>query len=570
MLNIQALIVFTIVFAFITILGFAAARWQSGDLNRLQEWGLAGRRFGTIISWFLLGGDTYTAYTFVAAPALVFSSGALGFFTVIFLIMTYPIVYIFAPRFWTVARHRGYFTAADFVRERFGSGTLALAIAITGILATMPYLALQIYGIEIVLAQIGVPVEVALIIAFAILAGYTFVSGLRAPALITFVKDFCIWVVVLTAIIYIPSKLGGFSHIFALVHQKAVANPETFHDLLPSSEYIAFATLAFGSAIGLFLYPHTLTGILSTNSGKVIKRNTAMLPIYTILIGLLCLLGYVAIGAHVKLSNVYGSNSALPSLLMGEFPSWFGGFAMASIAIGALAPAAIMSIGAANLFTRNIYREYLHPACTEREESRVSKIASLVVKVGALLFIIALPNTLAINFQLLGNIWIVQTLPAVFLGLYTNRFHRYALLSGWATGMVIGTAMVIARGFASSVYPFTFGSYTVSIYTAIVAIAANIIVTVVLTPLLRALGVRDGEDLTSPADYEVHPVVNVLSQSTSSHISPTPTTVPVGASTATVSVTPSVPSRPSFSRDYATTRPPVHKIPLSSRDNRPT
>lgn len=553
MINIQALLVFTIVFVFITILGFAAARWQSGDLSRLQEWGLAGRRFGTAISWFLLGGDTYTAYTFVAAPALVFSSGALGFFTVVFLIFTYPIVYLFAPRFWTVARHRGYVTAADFVRERFGSGSLALAIALTGILATMPYLALQIYGIEIVLGQIGVPVEIALIIAFSILAGYTFVSGLRAPALITFVKDFCIWIVVLVAIIYIPSKLGGFSHIFALIHQKAVDQPETFHDLLPSSQYVAFVTLAFGSAIGLFLYPHTLTGILSTNSGKVIKRNTAMLPMYTILIGLLCLLGYVAIGAHVKLSSIYGSNSALPSLLMSEFPAWFGGFAMASIAIGALAPAAIMSIGAANLFTRNIYREYIRPACTEREESRISKIASLVVKVGALLFIIVLPNTLAINLQLLGGIWIAQTLPAVFLGLYTRHFHRYALLSGWATGMVVGTILVIARGFTSSVYPFSFGNYTVSIYIAIVALAANLGVTLVLTPLLRALGIRDGEDLTTPADYEVHPVITISPQPAFPEVSPNATNVPLRPSAGSASTAlPS--SRFTFPDDYASTR----------------
>lgn len=569
MINVQALLVFTIVFALITILGFAAARWQSGDLNRLQEWGLAGRRFGTVVSWFLLGGDTYTAYTFVAAPALVFSSGALGFFTVVFLIFTYPIVYLFAPRFWTVARHRGYVTAADFVRERFGSGLLALAIALTGILATLPYLALQIYGIEIVLGQIGVPVEIALIIAFSILAAYTFVSGLRAPALITFVKDFCIWIVVLTAIIYIPTKLGGFSHIFALVHQKAVANPETFHDLLPPSEYVAFVSLAFGSAIGLFLYPHTLTGILSTNSGKVIKRNTALLPVYTILIGLLCLLGYVAIGAHVKLSSVYGSNSALPSLLMSEFPAWFGGFAMASIAIGALAPAAIMSIGAANLFTRNIYREYIRPACTEREESRISKIASLIVKVGALLFIIALPNTLAINLQLLGGIWIAQTLPSVFLGLYTNRFHRYALLSGWGTGMITGTILVIARGFTSSIYPFTFGSYTVPVYIAIVALAANLIVTVILTPLLHAIGIRDGEDLTTPADYEVHPVIIISPQPSFSDVPSEAATFPIKSAASPVSTVPTS-STFTFPDNYASSRSSTQQANSFLRNNSPT
>src|SRR2546421_6997940 len=144
-MNIAALVVFSIVFVSVTALGFFAARWRSGDLSRLQEWGLAGRRFGTTTSWFLLGGDIYTAYSFVAVPALIFSKGALGFFAVPYLALAFPIMYPFLTRFWTIARHRGYLTPADFVRERFDSSALALLVAVTGILATMPYLALQMY-----------------------------------------------------------------------------------------------------------------------------------------------------------------------------------------------------------------------------------------------------------------------------------------------------------------------------------------------------------------------------------------------------------------------------------------
>src|SRR6266516_5754489 len=168
MVNWEMLSVFVVVFAFVTILAFWAARWRPGDLSRLQEWGLAGRRFGTVVSWFLLGGDIYTAYSFIAVPGLIFSSGALGFFAVPYLAIIYPLVFLLLPRFWTVARHRGYLTPADFVRDRFDSSGLALLVAITGILATMPYIALQIYGIEVSLAQMGVPLEISLLIAFAI------------------------------------------------------------------------------------------------------------------------------------------------------------------------------------------------------------------------------------------------------------------------------------------------------------------------------------------------------------------------------------------------------------------
>src|ERR1700675_3886381 len=151
-----ALTVFMLLFGFVTWLGFAAAHWRRGDLDQLHEWGLRGRKFGTLITWFLLGGDLYTAYTFIAVPALAFGAGAIAFFAVPYTIVVYPFVFVVFPRLWSVARARGYITAADFVRGRYGDRWLALGVALTGILATLPYIALQLIGLEVVIAAMGV------------------------------------------------------------------------------------------------------------------------------------------------------------------------------------------------------------------------------------------------------------------------------------------------------------------------------------------------------------------------------------------------------------------------------
>src|ERR671937_2561925 len=135
-LNWTALTIFVGLFGFITWLGFASAHWRKGDLDQLHEWGLAGRRFGTLITWFLLGGDLYTAYTFVAVPALVFGTGANGMFALPYTIIVYPFVFVVMPRLWSVCRRQHYITGADFVRGRYDSRALALAVAFTGILAT--------------------------------------------------------------------------------------------------------------------------------------------------------------------------------------------------------------------------------------------------------------------------------------------------------------------------------------------------------------------------------------------------------------------------------------------------
>ena len=515
MINWVALSVFIFFFLLVTVLGFVAARWRRGDLNLLDEWGLAGRRFGTVVTWFLLGGDLYTAYTFVAVPGLMYATGAQGFFAVPYTILVYPLIFLLMPKFWSVCKQNNYVTPADFVQGRFGSNTLALLVAITGIVATMPYIALQMFGIEVSIAQMGVNVEAALIIAFLILAAYTYSSGLRAPALIALVKDSMIFIVLFAAIIIIPIKLGGFGAIFAAAHHKAVVSaaaaaaataahktpPAVFHDILAPAQFLPYTTLALGSTLALFLYPHSLTGTLSSNSRDVVKRNTALLPIYSLMLGLLALLGYMAIAAHVTLPKAYGSNAAVPALIAQEFPSWFAGFAFAAIAIGALVPAAIMSIAAANLFTRNIYRVYFRPRYSEREESTVAKITSLVVKFGALLFILLVPTPYVINFQLLGGILIIQTLPSVFLGLYSNWFHRWALIIGWAAGMISGIWMFIAANY-SSVYVFNIGGQKFGIYGAVSSLILNLLLAVVFTPIFRAAGVTSGKDVTHPADYD--------------------------------------------------------------------
>ncbi len=509
-MQLSALIVFLLLFGLVTVIGFIAARWRKADLNQLDEWGLGGRRFGGWVTWFLLGGDLYTAYTFVAVPALVFGAGAIGFFAVPYTIIAYPLVFAVLPKLWRIARRHNYVTGADFIRGRYGSRLLGLLVAITGILATMPYIALQLVGIEVVIAALGFPTsgwvgDVPLIIAFVVLAAYTYTSGLRAPALIAVVKDLLIYITIITAVIVIPVELGGFGKIFHAVPASKVLLAAPPHGSLGS--YSAFATLALGSALALFVYPHVLTATLAADNPKTLARNMAFLPAYSFALGLIALLGFMAIAAGVdKVAEYaayfhhYSSNFAVPALFMHSFPGWFVGLAFAAIAIGALVPAAIMSIAAANLWTRSVYREYIRPDCTDADEARQAKLVSLVVKFGALVFVLSLPTTYAINLQLLGGIWIIQTVPAMAFGLYTRWFHRWALSLAWLAGMTMGTWLEIGLRFKGAVYPLHVLGTIVPIYIALLTLLVNIAVAFVLTLAFRTMGVTDGIDETAPAE----------------------------------------------------------------------
>src|SRR6185312_3603625 len=434
--------VFAVLFVLVSCLGFVATRWRKADLHSVQEWGLGGRSFGTIITWFLLGGDLYTAYTFVAVPAAMFATGAIGFFAVPYTILIYPILFLCFPRLWAVSKRHGYVTAADYVKGRFGSKTLALAIALTGIAAVIPYVALQLVGMQVVFAGLGIPSTFAgiptlpVIIAFGVLAAYTYSSGLRGTALTAVVKDVLIYVTVLTAIILIPAKLGGYEKVFSSIDPKVLLLTPGSGDNL--GQGFGYASLAVGSLLALFLYPHSLTGLLSSASSMAIRRNAILLPIYSLALALLALLGYMAVAAGIKGMPEYapgftefGNNFAIPALFLHMFPSWFAGVAFAAIAIGALVPASIMAIASGNLFTRNIYKEFIAPNCTPSQEARAAKLASMAMKLGALFFVLLFQTSYAIQLQLLGGIWICQTLPAVLIALYTRFFNPWGLLAGW-------------------------------------------------------------------------------------------------------------------------------------------
>jgi SSS family solute:Na+ symporter len=341
----------------------------------------------------------------------------------------------------------------------------------------MPYIALQLVGMGTVIKAMGLSGELPIVAAFIILALYTYSSGLRAPALIAFVKDIMIYVVVLVAVVIVPAKLGGYGAVFAAADAAFAAKGGATGLILKDSQMLPYATLALGSAFAAFMYPHTLTGVFASKSADTIRKNAILLPAYTLLLGLIALLGYMAHAANIKVES---PNDVVPMLFKTLFSSWFAGFAFSAIAIGALVPAAVMSIGAANLFTRNVWKIYLHPEISHAGEASVAKITSLIVKVGALAFTLFLPVQYALDLQLLGGLWILQTFPALVFGLYTRWFRAGGLFAGWAVGILWGSWTAWGNGL-KPLASLTLGTTTYTFYVGLGALVLNVAVAVIVT-----------------------------------------------------------------------------------------
>ena len=208
-----------------------------------------------------------------------------------------------------------------------------------------------------------------------------------------------------------------------------------------------------------------------------------MLPLYGLGLFLLTIFGVLVFAVPKALSIVgYSSPTSLgngslvvPALISATMPQWFVGYAFLGIFIGGLVPAAIMAISQANLLTRNIIAEF-RKDLTEKTEANIARWASVGFIFLALAFVFLIPATYAISLQLLGGILITQTLPPIFVGMYTKFLDKNALIAGWVAGIGTGVYFVEAAN--------NFGSPTNSLmstpfgllYVAAVALFINLVV----------------------------------------------------------------------------------------------
>lgn len=320
-----------------------------------------------------------------------------------------------------------------------------------------------------------------------------------------------IYTTVLVAIIVIPLHLGGYGGLFSKIPPAHLLLSKARIDNW--GQYSAYGSLALGSAMSLFLYPHAVTGLLSSNSDQVIKRNAMALPAFTVLLGLLALVGFMAVAAGVAHDpafaagfKTYGTSYAVPAVLMKSFPDWFVGFAFAGIAIGALVPAGVMAIGSANIIARDVWGEVersLDLEVDEARETRIAKVFAVLMVIAGLAFVIVLPLTYVIQFQLIGGVWVLQTFPAIALSLYMRHlFSGWGLFIGWLAGMVTGTWMVAQLHFAGTAYPLHLFGASIPFYAALAGLVVNIVVSVLATLGLKSLklGGPEDQDAVLPTD----------------------------------------------------------------------
>lgn len=432
--NLTALIVTSIIVLIVIAIGFIAGRSKESR-NSVEEWAVGGRRLGALFVWFLIGADVYTAYTFLGLTSSAFTGGSVAFFATPYVVLAYPLAYFFLPKIWKVGKAHNFTTLADYVKGRFDSKLFSVLIAITGVLMLIPYIDLQLSGIQDTLKVAGtgyINVTFVVIVSFLLVAFYTFFAGIKAPTYTAIIKDILVWVIMLYMVVSLPMiHFGSWGHMMQTTVHKA---PQML--TVPTSgpkTLLWFATAALISAMALFMWPHTATGVFSSKSGESLRKNAIVLPFYNIVLMLVTFLG---ITAFLVVPKGTDPRFAFLELIHISYGGTTQGLAYSTIALASLVPCSIMAIGASSLFANNIYRDVINPKASGPKMTLITRYMVFVVIGLALLFGLMFPTAL-ISLQLMGVSGIVQIFPAVVFSLYWRNLSKEAALTGFIAGMAV-------------------------------------------------------------------------------------------------------------------------------------
>lgn len=465
--NLTALIVTSIIVLVVVFIGFMAGRSKESR-SSVEEWSVGGRRLGSLFVWFLIGADVYTAYTFLGLTSSAFKGGSIAFFATPYVVLAYPLAYFFLPKIWKVASVHKFTTLADYIKGRFDSKLFSVLIAINGVLMLIPYIDLQLSGIQDTLRVAGtgyINITFVVVVSFLLVAFYTFFSGIKAPTYTAILKDILVWVIMLYMVISIPIiHFGSWGHMMQTTMNKAPGMLT-----VPTSGpkgILWFSTAALISALALFMWPHTVTGTFSSKSGESLRKNAIILPFYNIVLMLVTFLG---ITAFLVVPKGTDPRFAFLELIHMSYGGTMQGLAYSTIALASLVPCSIMAIGASSLFANNIYRDVINPKASPSRMTMVTRYMVFVVIGLALLFGLLFPNAL-ISLQLMGVSGIVQVFPAVVFSLYWRKLSKEAAFSGFIAGMVVVAVLYVTHQ--------SFGAYE-----GFWGLMVNILIVLILNPI---------------------------------------------------------------------------------------
>lgn len=472
-----ALAIVAVVVVATILLGLRGVRGVAMDP---QEYIVGGRRMGALLLWLLLAGEIYTTFTFLGAAGWAYGKGAPAYYILCYGTLAYILSFFLAPPIHRIARERGYLTGPDFFADRYASKLLGALVALLGFVMLVPYVTLQLTGLQILLQIAGYgtfnPLA-AVAIGFFVIAVFTFVAGLRGAAWASVAKDGLVLIGVIFAGIVLPSQFFGSpaGAMDAVLRDHpnwlTIAGPDAPNGIT----WVVTTTIL--TACGFFMWPQSMAAIYSARDEDTLRRNAVFLPFYQVMLLLVFFAGFAALEVLPGLKGP-ATDQSFMLVVQKYYPAWILGIVAAAGTLAALVPASVQLLAAASIVGKNVLADY-GIARDAAAQTRATRILVLVVAVLAFVFW-ALAKTTLVGLLLIGYNGITQLFPGVVLGVAARRPPALAVGAGIVAG-VLALIWFAATG----------QGQVMGINTGLVALAVNAAVLAIATLVTGGFGRKE-------------------------------------------------------------------------------
>ncbi len=481
-----ALAIITAVFLLAVGLALLARRGRDMDL---EQWTAGGRGFGALFVFLLMAGEIYSTFTFLGGAGLVYGSGGAAYYILGYGTLAYILSYWLLPAVWRYCTPRKLLSQADFFVAKYDSRTLGVIVSVVGVAAMIPYLALQLKGLGIIVSEASGTVSstAAVWLGALVLSIYVVASGIHGSAWTACVKDVLTLAVVVFIGLYLP--IHYFGSIGGMFHQVQEAKPGFAALKGDQLSPVWFSSTVLLTALGFYMWPHTFGSALTARNEDVFRRNAIFMPLYQLLIAFVLLVGFVAVVRLPGLGEDQ-TDGALLGISQQAFPDWFVGLIGSAGMLCALVPGSMLLIASSTIVARNIFRA-LNPSMSDAAVTRTTKLLVPIIGLAAVAFVFQGGQTI-VTLLLLGYALVTQLFPALVLSLVRPGWVTKA---GAIAGIVVGEAIVAAMSFSgatpgssTTVDSLVGGlpSFIAQLNLGVVALAVNFAVTAAVSVATRS------------------------------------------------------------------------------------
>ena len=411
-------------------LGLGVASRRGVKKVDMEDYLVAGRSFGAILLFVLAVGEVYSIGTIVGFPGGIYAQGAsYGIWFMGYILLAYPIGYFLLPLMWRAGQRYGATTFPDVFRAHFGSRGLELVTALASVVFLIPWGQLQLTGLQVVFGALDLPISpnAAAVLGSGIAFGFILLSGVRAPAFVSLVKDTVLIVAAILVGAAAVIAASGIGELFESARVDPVAVTMQGEALTFAITTIAFQALAF------YMFPFFALAIFTGKSERTVKRTQTFMPIYMVMYPFLVFASFYALATLPGLEGP-AANTAFMAVAQDLLPDWALGVVAAAAALSAIVVLTVASLVIGALVSRNVTR-----GLSEGGQRRTVQVVVLAYLAVSLLLTLATP-TLMLTIVNTAYYGIGQFLPGMLIVLFGGRVRPAAI----AVGIVVADVLAVA------------------------------------------------------------------------------------------------------------------------------